>query len=248
MKHSHKKNKTYLLSHRLGHCVCLVCLLFSLCGCIAYHAQAPVRDIDTYKIGNALFCRVQTGDTVYAVAWRYELDYRALIQLNQLEPPYILRAGQSLRLNGKIPPTAQTAELIPAAPKPIQKKQVTSSNKALSWQWPVRGKITQSFSSRNKGINLSNTYQSPIYAAADGEVVYAGNGLKRYGHLVIIKHNESYLSAYAFNDQLFVQEGDYVKAGQQIATMGKTPAGKIQLHFEIRKNGKSINPLVFLPE
>lgn len=248
MKYSQKENKFCFFSRRLRHYTCLIFLF--LCSCATYHAQAPVHDIDTYKVGNTLFCRIQNGDTLYAVAWRYELDYRTLIQLNQLAPPYALHAGQSLRLNGEMPSVPQTIYKTPLKstlpPKTNEKKQAPFPNRITCWKWPARGKIIQSFSSRNKGINLSSVYQAPIYAAADGEVVYAGNGLKRYGHLVIIKHNDSYLSAYAFNDQLFVRENESVKAGQRIATMGKTPAGKIQLHFEIRKNGKPIDPLSLL--
>jgi lipoprotein NlpD len=119
------------------------------------------------------------------------------------------------------------------------------------WRWPVRDvRILRTFSSRDparQGLDIAGELDAPVYASAAGRVVYAGSGLVRYGQLIIVKHNEKYLSAYAHNHKLHVREGDAVKAGQQIAGMGRTGASRVKLHFEIRRNGKPVDPLRYLP-
>ena len=123
------------------------------------------------------------------------------------------------------------------------------SGKINHWVWPTRGRLVdpdKKFSQRNKGINISGRRGQLVYATAAGKVVYSGSGLIGYGQLIIIKHNKTYLSAYAHNEKILVKEGDIVKRGQQIAHMGRTPDNHIQLHFEIRQNGKPVDPLRFL--
>lgn len=115
--------------------------------------------------------------------------------------------------------------------------------------WPVRGELVKGFSSGqlgNKGIDIAGVYGQPIKACESGVVVYSGSGLRGYGNLIIIKHNASLLSAYAHNSELIVTEGSKVKAGQEIALMGRAPSGKVMLHFEIRRDGKPVNPLQYL--
>jgi len=117
------------------------------------------------------------------------------------------------------------------------------------WHWPSNGVLLNpksKFSERNKGIDIKGKQGQPIRAAAAGKIVYSGNGLIGYGRLIIVKHNKTYLSAYAHNESVLVKEGDVVKQGQQIARMGQTPEKQILLHFEIRKNGKPVDPLRFL--
>lgn len=129
------------------------------------------------------------------------------------------------------------------------KSSTTASN--VRWRWPVDGKIIDNFSTAeggNKGIDIAGTRGQPVVAAADGRVVYAGNALRGYGNLIIIKHNDDYLSAYAHNDTMSVAEQQEVKAGQKIATMGSTGTSSVRLHFEIRYKGKSVNPLQHLPQ
>lgn len=129
--------------------------------------------------------------------------------------------------------------------------QQSFSKKIKGWQWPYNGKIISYFSTRhqgNKGIDIIGNKGDPIKSAADGSVVYAGNALRGYGNLVIIKHNDDYLSAYAHNDKLLVKENQKVKAGQVIAKMGSTDAKRVMLHFEVRFRGKSVNPLKYLPK
>jgi lipoprotein NlpD len=118
----------------------------------------------------------------------------------------------------------------------------------LAWQWPASGPVIQRFDeARSKGIGIAGKAGDPVYAAADGKVVYAGSGLRGYGNLVIIKHNNTYLTAYAHNQALLVKEEQSVKRGQKIAEMGSTDADRVELHFEIRKQGKPVDPLALLP-
>ena len=126
-----------------------------------------------------------------------------------------------------------------------------SSQSTLSWHWPAKGRIVEGFSvaeQGNKGIDISGQKGQPVYAASGGKVVYAGSALRGYGKLIILKHNDDYLSAYAHNDELRVREGDSVKGGAVIANMGSTDAPDVRLHFEIRYKGKSINPMGYLPK
>lgn len=127
----------------------------------------------------------------------------------------------------------------------------TTSSPITTWRWPTEGKVIDNFSATeggNKGVDISGSKGQAITATADGRVVYAGNALRGYGNLIIIKHNDDYLSAYAHNDTMLVREQQEVKAGQKIATMGSTGTSSTRLHFEIRYKGKSVNPLRYLPQ
>lgn len=134
-------------------------------------------------------------------------------------------------------------------------KQASSSSSATNqkiakWQWPTKGRVIKNFSAGeqgNKGIDIAGQRGQPIVATAGGIVVYSGNALRGYGNLIIVKHNDNYLSAYAHNERLLVSEGETVKAGQKIATMGSSGAKTVMLHFEIRYQGKSVNPKRYLP-
>ena len=115
------------------------------------------------------------------------------------------------------------------------------------WLWPVRGEIVNNYGVKgNKGVDLRGEYGAPVKASAGGEVVYSGDGIPGYGNLLIIKQNSSYLTAYAFNKKLLVTTGDIVKAGQAIAEVGKNAEGTPLLHFEIRRDGKPVNPVGYL--
>ncbi len=137
------------------------------------------------------------------------------------------------------------------APSSPVSSTVSNSNPVSSWRWPTDGKTIDSFSASeggNKGIDIAGSRGQPIVATASGRVVYAGNALRGYGNLIIIKHNDDYLSAYAHNDTMLVREQQEVQAGQKIATMGSTGTSSVRLHFEIRYKGKSVNPLRYLPQ
>lgn len=140
---------------------------------------------------------------------------------------------------------------------PVIVSSITSAVKANgkplinAWRWPTDGKIIDTFSAAeggNKGVDISGFRGQPILATTNGRVVYAGNALRGYGNLIIIKHNDDYLSAYAHNDRMLVREQQEVRAGQKIATMGNTGTSITRLHFEIRYKGKSVNPLYYLPQ
>ena len=118
----------------------------------------------------------------------------------------------------------------------------------MSFQWPARGNLISGFDeSKNKGLDIGGKVGDPVLAAADGRVVYAGAGLRGYGNLIIIKHDNTYLTAYAHNSKLLVKEGDNVRKGQKIAEMGDTDTDQVKLHFEIRRLGKPIDPATLLP-
>lgn len=153
-------------------------------------------------------------------------------------------ASKKNQAYGEIVSKKKVNKNTPVAKKPFSKK-------VSKWQWPSDGKIINYFSTRhegNKGIDIIGLKGDPVKAAANGSVVYAGNALRGYGNLIIVKHNDDYLSAYAHNDKLLVQEGQQVNVGQVIAKMGSTDAKRVMLHFEVRFRGKSVNPLKYLPK
>ena len=127
-----------------------------------------------------------------------------------------------------------------------EKSQTTISEDAVAWGWPTEGKVIRGYSESNKGVDISGRAGQSVIAAGDGKVVYSGNGLRGYGKLIIIKHNKTFLSAYAHNSQLMVKEGQSVRKGQKIAEMGNTDADQVKLHFEIRRFGKPVDPMQYL--
>jgi lipoprotein NlpD len=204
--------------------------------------------------------KAEKGDTLYGISKRYGVSVERLAQLNQLKKPYVIKPGQTIflkPLKTEAQSTARVSEKTKTRPGKTSptvssntQSQSVSWPKTISWQRPANGKIVKKFSRwRNdaKGIDIEGKLGNAIVAAADGKVVYSGNGLISYGNLIIIKHNKSFLSAYAYNRKLLVQEGDMVKAGQKIAEMGRKDKLSPRLHFEIRKNGKPVDPLKYLP-
>lgn len=151
-------------------------------------------------------------------------------------------------------PTPEPVQAAPAQKTPIEPEvtpEVTAPVASKSgWSWPTKGRVVSRFVassiSGNKGIEIQGALGQPIWATAAGKVVYSGSGVRGYGNLIIIKHNQSYLSAYAYNQRLLVREGDSVKSGQVIAEMGKAETGRVLLHFEIRYNGQPVDPLTYL--
>ena len=153
-------------------------------------------------------------------------------------------------------PKLRPAEVAKAAPKPVAATPSATTADAedndeaeLNWSMPAEGKLIAGFSesANRKGIDIAGKLGQPVVASAPGKVVYSGSGLRGYGKLVIIKHNKTYLSAYAHNDQVLVKEGQSVTRGQKIAAMGKTDADQVKLHFEVRRFGKPVDPAKFLP-
>lgn len=149
--------------------------------------------------------------------------------------------------------TASKPATVAKASPPVSKKSSSSNStyagKAVSaWRWPASGRVVRGYSSSvHKGIDISGNRGDPIYAVASGKVVYAGTGIVGFGELLIVKHNDIYLSAYGHNDRLLVREGETVRAGQKIAEKGSSGTDTVKLHFEIRKEGKPVDPKKLLP-
>jgi lipoprotein NlpD len=194
---------------------------------------------------------VRSGETVYTIAMRYDLDTRDISAWNSLGDGTFIRAGQKLRLKPGSGSSSRRASSSTSSTGSTARKQSRTlpTLPAPAWRWPATGKVLYRFGKSSKsqsGIRIGGVDGAPVIATAGGEVVYAGTGLKSYGQLVIIKHNDTWLSAYGFNKALLVSEGGKVAAGQKIATMGKTSKGKTMLHFEIRRNGQPVDPQKYL--
>jgi lipoprotein NlpD len=193
---------------------------------------------------------VVAGDTLYSLAEDVGVSYRELARWNNISPPYVIRPGQSLRIT---PPGTSSAK---ASRSPVGNKR--SSSKAASsvnvrsaaklgpWEWPADGSVVKRFGT-NKGLDIAGKRGQPVRAAAPGQVVYKGGGLRGYGQLIIVKHNRDFLSAYAHCDRIYVEEGDVIKRGQKIAAMGNSGTDQVKLHFEIRYRGSPVDPLKYLP-
>ena len=191
---------------------------------------------------------VKRGDTLYAIAWRHKLDWRDIARWNGVGRNDVIHVGQVLKL---YPARASHAAARPAPASPARQTAPARARTAppVHWQWPVSGGTATLTTRPNggQGLTVSGQLGEDIRAAAAGNVVYTGSGLLGYGQLVILKHNETYLSAYGHTQSVAVREGDAVIAGQRIATMGAGPNGGAMLYFEIRINGTPGNPLSFLP-
>lgn len=261
---------------------------------------------------------VKRGDTVFSIALDQGLDYRELVQWNNLSDPNRIQTGQSLRLRAPagaaqvnpiappgsvqsrplgIQPQAAGSDALKTEPKagkkayseenlalmqrggevrpqpapkppaqpeaqapvqsavqapaqaPAQAASTTADDEKVDWGWPTSGKVISGFSeATNKGLDISGKLGDAVFASAGGRVVYSGQGLRGYGKLVIVKHNNTYLSAYAHNKEILVKEGQTVVKGQKIAEVGNTDADQVKLHFEIRRLGKPVDPAKFLPD
>jgi lipoprotein NlpD len=335
----------------------LYCLLFcGLCACGGSGARAPVEDRHAGSSHASHLYTVQPGDTLYAIAFRYRLDYRALAAANGLAQPYTIFPGQRMRLTeaplpappvapggaaqvamarplpavnrpqplvretappaqpvavqgtaapaGQSPPAAApatsqgatavtappapamageaaatapptvvspTAGPQPAGPQPAGSQPDASrtatasvtkpstspaynagtpaaSGRVAAWRWPTSGTVVRGYSSSvHKGIDIDGARGDAIYAVADGTVVYAGTGIVGLGRLLIVKHDEEYLSAYGHNERLHVAEGAVVRAGEKIAEKGSSGTDSVKLHFEVRRKGKPVDPRTLLP-
>ncbi|SAL32396.1 lipoprotein NlpD [Caballeronia peredens] len=203
------------------------------------------------------FYRVERGDTVSKIARENRTTVANLKRWNALTNPDAIEVGQVLRV---APPAgsataAESAGTAGAASAGTAKSdasaQALSQAKAgpgVSLIWPAQGSVIRSFDGKNsKGIDIANAAGTPVVAAATGNVVYAGNGLRGYGNMLIVKHDDDYLTAYAHNRVLLVKEGQTVQQGQQIAEMGDTDSNRTMLHFEVRYMGRSADPARYLP-
>ncbi|STZ75801.1 peptidoglycan DD-metalloendopeptidase family protein [Bergeriella denitrificans] len=201
---------------------------------------------------NAATHTVVRGDTVYNVSKRYNISQDDLRAWNSL-PDNTLSIGQVLRVKpaGYVAPAGTASAPAAAAPAtaattPTVATGATRTVSGITWQRPTTGNVITQFGGSSKGVDIAGTAGQPVVAAADGKVVYAGSGLRGYGNLIIIQHNSTFLSAYGHNQSLLVNEGQTVKRGQTIAKMGSSDASRTQLHFEVRQNGKPVNPATYV--
>lgn len=210
---------------------------------------------------------VRQGDTLYSIAFAHNLDVRSLALVNNLAPPYTIFPGQRLELSAtgvsaaaidavRQIPAAPAGEAAPAAGQRPQAaidarrtgSVSTRTVDGVSWQWPTDGRLLSAFSENGvRGIDIAGTLGQPVFAAADGDVVYAGRGIQGAGNLVILRHNERHLSAYMHNSSMLVAEGDQVRAGDKIAEIGTGPNGRDLLRFEVRVDGNPVDPVRYLP-
>jgi lipoprotein NlpD len=193
---------------------------------------------------------VQPGDTLYSIAFGYRFDQRDLAAWNNLGSGRVIYPGQKLRMSGPANAGAKTSSGSSSASSRKASRSGTKASPVAAWQWPTDGSVVSAYGASSKtqaGIQIGGRRGQAVRAAAPGEVVYSGNGLPGYGQLLIIKHNEDFLSAYGHNDSLSVAEGKNVKMGQQIARMGNGPGQKPVLHFEIRRRGQPVDPVGYLP-
>ena len=250
-----------------------VLMLMLLSACRQQLEPAPVVDGWKQSAVYGSSYHVNAGESLYAIAHKFGIDYRRLAQANHIPPPYTIKPGQKIVLTtveqAKPTTTAnKTRRRLVTKPaktmnKPQQtvRKPITTEASAqaarhtkgkISWQWPAQGVVIKNYSplplNTNKGLNIAGRAGEPIVAAASGQVAYVGSGLRGYGKMIIIRHAQQFLSAYAHNKKIVVKEGQWVKAGQEIAEMGNTGANRVMLHFEIRRNGKPVNPTQYLPK
>lgn len=216
------------------------------------------------RLPNARYHVVQKGDTVYNISKRYNTDMKSLSKANGLSEPYNLYIGQRLALSGSAAPSSYT---------PVPQKSTTSSwtpwsssktstpastytpppkKRSSTFAWPLKGKVISNYGSigkgrNNDGINISAPLGSDVKAADAGSVAYAGNELKGFGNLILIRHNDGWVTAYAHNDRILVKKGQKVRKGEKISTVGSTGGvSSPQLHFEIRAGKKAVNPNSYL--
>ncbi|SHI21201.1 peptidoglycan DD-metalloendopeptidase family protein [Pollutimonas bauzanensis] len=226
-----------------------------MAGCASRSTKAPVTDMSgapAAPVAGGTYV-VRPGDTLYKIAQANNMEVSKLTRLNNISDPSQLRVGQVLRLDGSgpmpsLPPaTATTTPVTPVAPaEPVAVARASDAS-AINWAWPASGKIIQSFNANTKGIDIAGAAGEPVHAAADGKVMYAGNGVRGLGNLILLGHSDGFITAYAHNEALLVKTGQQIKKGAKIASIGQTDTTSPRLHFEIRRRGTPVNPLSYLP-
>ena len=241
----------------------LMILIITGCSSYSNNHPAPVSSRAQPPSKRIMVHQVERGETLYSIAWRYDLDFRKLARANGIRAPFVINRGQLLSLDTSKISTLSAKTVNPKPRAKVteknknavqQKKTIAAKSKPKSnpvinsakwrWQWPVKGKLVESYNLKelHKGIKIKAVSRSAVRSAGPGVVVYSGEGLRGYGKLVIIKHSEILLSAYAHNEQIMVKEGQTVKQMEIISRLGSDGT----LYFEIRKDGYPINPVTYL--
>ena len=255
--------------------ISLILALSFLWGCTV-PAPAPVvsRSVDMEKkpaeayyikrdsLVDGSFYIVEKGETLYGIALAFGQNWRDIASWNDLNDPNRIKQGQRLRVvpankNKSAVPRPLRATAVKPPDNRVEVEQNTDkdeqlvgerSTNALGWAWPANGQVIEKFTDSNsKGISIAGLAGEDIYAVGDGKVVYSGNGLRGYGNLIIVKHAGEFITAYAHNKSIFVKEGEDVSKGQKIAEMGMSETNRPKLLFEVRKGGKPLDPLKYLP-
>jgi lipoprotein NlpD len=254
-----------------------ITLSLVLYGCGTRLGPAPVVDRSSgasYEPVAPGYYRIKRGDTLLRIALDHGQSHRELAEWNNISDPNVIEVGQVIRIEPTksaktIVSRAEVKQEKPADKKTIntaqqeqpkqdkllkdkqpqeKQKQDVATDTGIRLSWPSKGEVIERFDEgKNKGIGIAGKSGDSVQSAADGKVVYAGNSLRGYGNLVIVKHDNTYLTAYAHNKVLLVKEGDVVKKSQKIAEMGNTDSDRVKLHFELRKNGKPVDPSAYLP-
>lgn len=244
-------------------------LVLAACAEFDYGESSVTASAPSQSAVTGTSYRVRRGDTLYSIAWRKGLDYRRLARWNDIAPPYTIYPGQRLTLRPQAGGRSSQSRAPAPASAPEPRPEATTPRSAAapagpagpardsgraaaspSWQWPVEGPVLRGFEADGtgkRGISIGGREGQPVRAAAQGRVVYSGNGLRGYGNLVIVKHSERYLTAYGYNQELLVREGERVSGGERIARMGLGPGRRALLHFELRRDGEPVDPRRFLP-
>ena len=260
---------------RAGRRNLMVALLLTLVGCATDIPKPPVEERPAAPSRRLERHVVNPGETLFSIAWSHGVDFRRLAATNGIDAPYLIKVGQVLRLPNAAG-SAQAGDVArPAAGAAGARQEAGATGKSTArafsstaakpvgnasserdqalprgWRWPAGGALLDGYSVHSpahKGIDIRGELGEPVYAANDGKVVYAGSGLVGYGNLLIIKHSDRYLSAYAHNNRLLVGEGTQVKAGDRVAEIGDSGTDSTKLHFEIRCDGEPVDPLRILP-
>ena len=231
----------------------VICLGATMSACVT----TPSNVTKSRKADAQGMYRVKSGDTLSLIAQVNGVRYTDIMTWNGLRDPNYLEVGWVLRVkpNAKNTPSVGSGTTVATGPKPTQAtvsdpeiKTNTVITNTVSWLWPHSGSVVRSFDGNlTKGIVFGGDKGSTVLAASGGEVIYAGNSLRGYGNMVVIRHNDTWSSVYANNQTLLVTQGQRVAAGDKIATMGNTDASRVQLYFEVRQNAKPIDPLKVLP-
>jgi lipoprotein NlpD len=258
-------------AHRLSIGVLWV-LIALLSGCGGRAIYAPVEERAAAPSRRIEHHIVAPGETLYSIAWRYGMDFRRLGSTNNIGLPYRLHPGQRLVLREAPTVPGQNRSGAGVADRSVRSRAggaggddaaATTVRRggtvgagavaglSAPWRWPANGSILRHFRRsppEHKGIDIRGELGEPVYAANSGTVVYAGHGLVGYGNLLIIRHSDRYLSAYAHNSALLVAEGQAVKVGERIAEIGDSGTDSMRLHFEVRRDGRPVDPLELLPQ